>query len=174
MVLVLAGYDQDDSTGTYLQRLQAKAAALGVDLRHINAIIGPERAQKDGVKTYSLWDSYTIADLITYPSLWEGWGNQLLEALQAKVPVVLFEYPVYLTDIQQKGFDVISLGSEIKKRDRLDLAEISTKILQSAADQAVDLLTQSARRKQAVELNYAVAKQNYSYSRLEDQLMDLL
>ena len=174
IVLVMAGYDQDDPTGTYLARLKKKAAGLGVDLRHISAIIGPERAQNAGLKRYSLWDSYTIADLVTYPSLWEGWGNQLLEAFRAKLPVVLFEYPVYLADIQQKGFDVILFGSEIEGRDRLDLAEISTKILQSAADQAVDLLTQPTRRKQAVETNYRIAKQNYSYSRLEDLLIDLL
>ena len=174
IVLVLAGYDRDDPTGTYLQRLKEKAAGLGVDLRHINAIIGPQRERKAGVKVYSLWDSYTLADLVTYPSLWEGWGNQLLEAFRAKAPVALFEYPVYLADICSKGFDVVSLGSEIARRDRLDLVEISTKILQGAADQCVELLTQAVRRDQAVELNYTIAERNYSYGRLKDHLMRLL
>jgi len=174
IVLVLAGYDRDDPTGTYLQRLKEKAAGLGVDLRPIDAIIGPQRERKAGVKVYSLWDSYTLADLVTYPSLWEGWGNQLLEAFRAKAPVALFEYPVYLADICSKGFDVVSLGSEIARRDRLDLVEISTKILQGAADKCVGTLTDRQLRKQTVNQNYRIAKQHYSYETLENDLIPLL
>ena len=43
------------------------------------------------------------SDFVTYPSLWEGWGNQLLEALRARLPLMLFEYPVYQADIKSKG-----------------------------------------------------------------------
>jgi len=174
IVLVLAGYDRDDPTRTYLQRLQVKAAEMGVDLRWINSIIGPVRDEIDGQKVYSLWDTYTVADLVTYPSLWEGWGNQLLEALRAKLPLVVFEYPVYLSDLKDKGLEVISLGSEITKRDKLDLAEISTKMLQEAADQCVAYLTDRQLREQAVEKNYLIAKQNYSYETLENDLQLLI
>lgn len=174
IVLVLAGYDRDDPTGTYLQRLKMKAEISGVDLRHIDSLIGPARSLADGAKGYSLWDSYTIADLVSYPSLWEGWGNQLLEAMRAKLPIVLFEYPVYLADIKDEGFEVISLGSEVTSRDRLDLVGISNKILQSAADQCVDYLTDRALREKAVTRNHRIAKQGYSYDRLQDQLVKLL
>jgi len=174
IVLVLAGYDREDLTGSYLQRLKVKAEELGVDLRHIDTLVGPVRDDTSGKKIYSFWDTYTIADLITYPSLWEGWGNQLLEAFRAKLPVVLFEYPVYLEDIKDKGFDVISLGSVIKSRDRLDLAEISTKILQDAADECVVCLTDRQVREQLVDKNYRIAKQNYAYETLENDLGPLL
>ena len=174
IVLVLAGYNREDLSGTYLQRLKEKADSLGVDLRHIDTMVGPERSRASGKKIYSFWDTYTIADLVTYPSLWEGWGNQLLEAFRAKLPVVLFEYPVYLEDIKDKGFEVISLGSVINSRDRLDLAEISTKILQGVADKCVDYLTDRQMREQLVDKNYRLAKQHYSYETLENDLLPLL
>lgn len=174
IVLILAGYDRDDPTGTYLQRLKKKAARLSVDLRYIDAIVGPERNWQNGEKVYSLWDTYTLADLVTYPSLWEGWGNQLLEAFRAKLPVVLFEYPVYLADIKEKGFEVISLGAQVTSRDDLDFAEISTKILQEAADRCVDFLTDHSLRERVVSRNYRIAKTHYSYDRLQADLMTLL
>ena len=174
IVLVLAGYDRDDPTGTYLQRLKLKAANLGVDLRHIDAMVGPVRKQENGKKIYSLWDTYTLADLVTYPSLWEGWGNQLLEAFRAKLPIGLFEYPVYLADIKEKGFDVVSLGTTVTSRDALDFAEISTNILQEAADQCVDFLTDRTLREKTVSRNYQIAKEHYSYDRLQDDLMVLI
>jgi glycosyltransferase involved in cell wall biosynthesis len=173
IVLILAGYDRDDPTGTYLQRLKAKAAESGVDLRHIGSLVGPARSFETGAKIYSLWDSYTIADLVSYPSLWEGWGNQLLEAVRAKLPIVLFEYPVYLEDIRDETFDVISLGSEVTSRDRRDFAKISDKILQAAADRCVDYLTDRRLREKAVDRNYRIAKQNHSYDRLQNQLENL-
>jgi glycosyltransferase involved in cell wall biosynthesis len=170
IVLVLAGYDRDDPTGTYLERLKLRAMEAGVDLRHIDSLIGSARSREKGSKIYSLWDSYTIADLVSYPSLWEGWGNQLLEAVRAKLPVVLFEYPVYSADIKEMNFNVISLGSEVISRDQQDLAKISDKMLQAAADRCVDYLTDKTLREKVVRRNYRIAKRHYSYDRLQDQL----
>ncbi|MBG0787721.1 MAG: glycosyltransferase, partial [Anaerolineaceae bacterium] len=135
--------------------------------------VEPVRGQVEGTKIYSLWDTYTIADLVTYPSIWEGWGNQLLEALRAKLPIVVFEYPVYLSDIKEKDLEIISLGDQIEKRDKLDLVEISTKMLQEAADQSVTILTNKRLREQMVERNYLIAEQNYSYEKLENDLISL-
>jgi glycosyltransferase involved in cell wall biosynthesis len=174
IVLILAGYERDDPTGTYLQRLKLKAEKMDVDLRHIHDLVGPARIEVDGKKIYSLWDTYTLADFVTYPSLWEGWGNQLLEAFRAKLPIALFEYPVYLADIKAKGFDVVSLGAEVVSRDDLDFAEISTKMLQEAADQCVAILTDRSLREEAVSRNYQIAKEHYSYDTLREILMVLI
>ncbi|MDY6866745.1 MAG: glycosyltransferase family 4 protein [Chloroflexota bacterium] len=173
-VLVLAGYDRDDFTGTYLDRLKVKAEKLDVDLRVIGSIVETVRGQKNGTKIYSLWDTYTIADLVTYPSIWEGWGNQLLEALRAKLPIVVFEYPVYLSDIKDESLEVISLGDEIDERDKLDLVDISTEMLQKAADHCLTILTNKQLCEQMVNRNYLIAKQNYSYEILENDLESLL
>ncbi|MDT8381563.1 MAG: glycosyltransferase family 4 protein [Brevefilum sp.] len=174
IVLVLAGYDRDDPTGVYLQKLKTKAKDLGVDLRHIDSIIGPERCTDAGSKTYALWDTYAVADFVTYPSLWEGWGNQLLEAFRAKLPILMFEYPVYLQDIKDRGFDVISLGSQITGRDQRDLVQVPDAIIQQAADHFVTYLTSRSAREEMVNKNFNIAESHYSYKVLESQLNELL
>ena len=76
---------------------------MGVEALFIENIVSESREILNGKKIYSLWDTYVFADFVTYPSLWEGWGNQLLEAIRAKLPIMLFEYPVYKVDIKDKG-----------------------------------------------------------------------
>ena len=73
------------------------------------------------MKIYNFWDAYVFADLITYPSLLEGWGNQFLEGIFAKKPLIIFEYPVFLTDIKEKGFNIVSLGDNYKKDNKHDI-----------------------------------------------------
>ncbi len=174
IVLVLAGYTLDDATGNYLNLLKAKARRNNVQMIHIGEIIGHERGERFKQKIYSLWDTYAHADFITYPSLWEGWGNQFLEALCARLPIVLFEYPVYRSDIKDKGFQVISLGSEIMGHDQLGLAEIAPEIIEAAADQAVALLTDAEKRADMVDHNHRIGRQHYSIQALREYLVPLI
>ena len=111
---------------------------------------------------------------MTYPSLWEGWGNQFLEALFARLPLVLFEYPVYLADIEPKGFRTVSLGSEIAGRDDLGLVRVSAQRIESAADQAIRLLTDPKLRRATVQHNLDLARQHYSLQALCGHLASLL
>jgi glycosyltransferase involved in cell wall biosynthesis len=166
IVLVLAGYSHDHLPGRYVSRLRQKIEQSGIDALFIGDYIGAQRQDLNGQKTYSLWDSYVYADLVTYPSLWEGWGNQFLEALRARLPIVLFEYPVYQADIKDKGFRVISLGSDIRGRDDLGLAQVAPDVIEAAADQAVDLLTDVALRRTTVEHNFWAGRQHYSLQAL--------
>jgi glycosyltransferase involved in cell wall biosynthesis len=174
IVLVLAGYAQDDVTGRYVKSLKHKIERTGIDALFIEDIIDSRRGIKDGQKMYSLWDSYVYADLVTYPSLWEGWGNQFLEALRAQLPILLFEYPVYQADIREKGFRVISLGSEIEGRDDLGLTQVAPQLIEAAADQAVELLTDSRLYRGTVEHNYQVGRKHYSLASLQDHLAPLM
>jgi len=174
IVLVLAGYDRDDMTGIYLKNLKLKAKKAGVDMIHIKDIIGHERKFENENKLYSLWDTYVFADFVTYPSLWEGWGNQFLEAIRSKLPIMIFEYPIYISDIKPKGFDVVSVGSEIKGYDELGLAQIPTGRIQKAADKAVELLTDKKRRSRAVDHNFDVGKELYSLDALRRYLSNLI
>jgi glycosyltransferase involved in cell wall biosynthesis len=172
--LVLAGYARDDLTGSYLEKLKTKAVRQGVNLIHIEDRIGHERRNCGGQKVYSLWDSYVFADFVTYPSLWEGWGNQFLEAIRAKLPLLIFEYPVYTADIYEKGFDVVSLGSEITGKDDLGLVQVPARKIEAAADRAVDLLTNRADREKIVENNFQVGKKHFSIDSLRRYLRDLM
>jgi len=174
IVLVLAGYARDDVTGGYLNRLQQKVERAGIDALFIEDVVGGRRQMRDGQKVYSLWDSYVFADFVTYPSLWEGWGNQFLEALRARLPLMLFEYPVYQADIKDKGFRVVSLGSEIQGRDDLGLVQVAPQVIETAADQAVELLAEARLRQETVEHNFQVGRQHYSLEALRGYLAQLI
>jgi glycosyltransferase involved in cell wall biosynthesis len=174
IVFVLAGYALDDVTGRYKSVLAHKAEQMGVEALFIADLVGERRSTRKGEKIYSLWDTYVFADFITYPSLWEGWGNQLLEALRARLPVMLFEYPVYKADIKDKGLKVVSLGDEITGHDEHGLVTISPEIIQRAADFAIELLTNAELFQATVQHNYRVGKKHYSMDALYiylDQLM---
>jgi len=174
IVLVLAGYARDDVTGGYLSRLQQKIERAGIDTLFIEEMVGGRRQTRNGQKGYSLWDTYVFADFVTYPSLAEGWGNQFLEALRARLPLMLFEYPVYRADIKDKGFRVVSLGSVIQGRDDLGLVQIAPEVIEAAADQAVELLTDACLRQETVEHNFQVGWQYYSLEALRGYLAQLM
>jgi glycosyltransferase involved in cell wall biosynthesis len=174
IVLVLAGYSRDDVTGRYKDLLAEKAKASGVEALFIEAMVDESRDTRNGRKIYSLWDTYAHADFITYPSLWEGWGNQLLEALRAKVPVMLFEYPVYQADIKAVGLKAVSIGDQITGRDENGLAQVAPEVIASAADQAVVLLTDAGERETFVAHNFQVGRQYFSMDALAGHLERLM
>ena len=111
-------------------------------------------------------------DFITYPSIQEGWGNQFLEGVFARVPIVLFEYDVYLADIGVKGFDVLSLG------DRYDLREnglvcVDRKCVERACDGIINLINNPETARRMVEKNYELGREYFSLENLEEILRGL-
>jgi glycosyltransferase involved in cell wall biosynthesis len=174
VVLVLAGYAMDDATGRYASLLAHKAQQMGVEALFIEDMVSERRMMRDGEKVYSLWDTYVFADFVTYPSLWEGWGNQLLEAVRAKLPFLLFEYPVYEADLKRKGLRAVSLGNEIARRDEHGLVMVDPSIIESTADQAVELLTNPQLRSETVDRNFKVGKKHFSMDALYIYLEQLM
>ena len=174
IVFVLAGYARDDVTGGYVLNLKQKIERAGIDALFIEDMVEGQRQTRDGDKVYSLWDTYVFADFVTYPSLWEGWGNQFLEALRARLPVMLFEYPVYQTDIGDKGFRIVSLGAEVQGRDDLGLAQVAPHVIEAAADQALELLADARLRQETVEHNFRLGRQHYSLESLRGYLAPLM
>ena len=114
-----------------------------------------------------------MADFVTYPSLWEGWGNQFLEAVKAKLPLLIFEYPVFNQDIKDKGFQVISLGDQIRDYNEEGLARVEDQIIEDAANQAVDLLTDATIRQSVVDHNHSIALEHFSLDTLRGHLETL-
>ncbi len=172
-VLLLAGYDGDDESGTYLNKLKTKAKLKNVDLKVISSKVAHTREDKDE-KIYSLWDTYVFADIISYPSYWEGWGNQFLEGLFAKKPMIVFEYPVFITDIKEKGFDYISLGSSYETDKNTDLVYINDEIIDKAAMKAFDYLFDKNKRQNSVDKNFEIGKKYFSMESLYNQLTAIL
>src|SRR5439155_23123254 len=71
-----------DEGGSYMQLLRERIEDARIDVRFITDRVGEERAVNSaGQKVYSLFDIYPHADLVTYPSFYEGFGNAFLEAV---------------------------------------------------------------------------------------------
>ncbi len=168
IVYVFAGLPE--STDKYLELLNKKAEDLNVEIRYVNHLIESERMQIEGKKSYALWDAYVHADYVTYPSILEGWGNQLLEAVFAKRTMVIYEYPVYGTDIKSKNFKFDSLGNTHSVNDD-GLVEVQESLVKEVANDAILTLTNSQKYKEVVDHNFMIGKEHYSYEALYDYLI---
>jgi glycosyltransferase involved in cell wall biosynthesis len=174
IVLVFAGYTHDDIGGGYVDKIKKKIGQAGIEAIFISGMVDARRSEQNGVKKYSLWDSYVMADFVSYPSIWEGWGNQLLEAVRARLPFVLFEYPVYTADIARAEFHAISLGSQLSGRDSQGLVTLSPEVINKAADEALEYLCDPEARLRLVEHNYEMAQRHYSLKALRNYLQPLI
>jgi len=173
VVLLCAGIVESIGiSGSYWAKLQTKAERLGVDLRHVGERVRHSRG--DNGNTYSLWDSYVQADFVTYPSYWEGWGNQFVEAVFARLPVLVFEYPVWASDLGPAGFDVISLGAKLAGRDADELVTVASEQIDAAAQEVVAVLVDPQRRTRMAEKNYEIARKHFSLDRLQELITALL
>jgi len=166
VALVLAGTIVNDG-GLYLTQLQEKANKQGVYLYWIGGHIGHTRSVHEDIKTYSLWDAYAHSDMVTYPSYWEGWGNQLLEAVRAKLPVALFPYEIYRSDIAPSGFSMIELGkSESLQWDESGLAMLPPAQIEGAAKEAIKVLFDTHTRSIMVDSNFMIGQKEFSMESL--------
>lgn len=157
----------------YFRLLKEKIKKDNIEALFISDMVDTERKVKNSKKIYSLWDTYLFADLVTYPSLYEGWGNQFLEAIKAKLPVVVFEYEVYKRDIKPNGFKIISLGDKLIGKEDRGLYQIDPSIIKSATKEAIKVLTDLSYRKKTVEYNFDLGKQLYSLTALRKYLEPL-
>jgi glycosyltransferase involved in cell wall biosynthesis len=148
-----------DEGSDYWRWLKQLAQHLGVSLEVVNDKINDQRWIRDGQKIYSLGDAYLNADLVTYPSIYEGFGNALLEDVYYKRPMLINRYLVYISDIQPKGFKFI---------------EMDHKIEPAVVDQVSAIIHSPETWKDAAEHNFAIAKEHYSFERLEHELKALV
>ena len=153
LVISHASGDEGD---TYQQRIQDYAELMEVELLFVDRWIADQRgASPDGQPLFTLGDVFSQADLVTYPSEYEGFGNAFLEAIYHKRPVVCNRYLIYRTDIEPCGFDSIVFDGYLTN----DTVE--------AVNQ---LLDNPDRCQQMVETNYAIGREFFSYEVLEAEL----
>ena len=147
------GYD-------YEQRVKDYSKLMNVNTLFVSDIINERRGKtKTGKKIYTLNDIYPHADLVTYPSNFEGFGNAFLEAIYFRKPIVVNKYSIYTMDIQPKGFLTV---------------EIDGYVTESAVRLAREVLENQALRQKMVETNYEIATRCYSYLVLRQKLQDLI
>lgn len=157
---LVISHEAGDEGMEYMNMLRDLARESNVDLRFISTRVGETRQVDDeGRKMYTLNDIYPHADLVTYPSLYEGFGNAFLEAVYHRVPVLVNRYGVFGRDIEPKGFRVPIMDGFITRKVVADVKRIFERPDYRAA---------------MVDHNYLVAVRYYSYSVLRRSLRTLI
>ena len=153
LVISHASGDEGD---VYQQRIQEYANLMDVELLLVEAWISEQRGTSpDGRPLFTLGDVFTQADLVTYPSEYEGFGNAFLEAIYYKKPLICNRYLIYRTDIEPCGFDTILFNGYLTNE---------------TLEQVNQLLDDPQRQLDMVEHNYRVAAEFFSYEVLEAEL----
>jgi len=149
-----------DEGDAYEKRILSYAEHLGVSIILKPEIIGDRRGRNErGEKVYTLWDIYPHADLITYPSTYEGFGNAFIEAIYFKKAILVNRYSAYLTDIKPLGFEVIEMEGYVTD-------EVISKIK--------SVLRDGNSHRERAEKNYRLAAKYFSYEVLKRKLKSLL
>jgi glycosyltransferase involved in cell wall biosynthesis len=142
--------------GDYQQRLREFAHLLDVPVRFESELVGTRRGRTaDGRPVYALADVYPQADLVTYPSSIEGFGNAFLEAIYYRRPLVVNRYSIYEIDIKPKGFRVVEFDNYISEATVRDARE---------------LIQNPARARELADINFDLACRHYSFTVLERRL----
>jgi glycosyltransferase involved in cell wall biosynthesis len=149
-----------DEGRDYERRIREYAELMKVNTLLVSDIIGEQRGlTPSGRKIYTLKDIYPHADLVTYPSNYEGFGNAFLEAIYYGKPIVVNNYSIYSSDIKPKGFDVIEMDGYVTEH---------------TVEQTKRVLDDRKLRQRMTAKNYRIAARYYSYQTLQRKLKNLL
>ena len=157
---LVISHEAGDEGIEYADWLKEHARESGVDLRLLNLRISdpmnPDVNRKD---LYTLWEVYPHSDFITYPSLYEGFGNAFLEAIYFKKPLLINRYTTFVKDIEPKEFDLIAMDGYLTRK---------------SVQKVRDVLESGERREKMVHTNYEIASRHYSFAVLRRWLNTLL
>lgn len=157
---LVVSHESGDEGLDYLNSLREMAERMSVDLRFVHTAIGHHRGiNGEGRKIYTLEDVYSQCDLITYPSLYEGFGNALLESYYFRKPTLVNRYSIYIQDIEPKGFRAITMDG-ILTRDTVNHVK--------------KVIEDEKYRQEMVDHNYELGRAFYSYSVLRRNLRVLM
>lgn len=157
--LVISHEDGDEGAG-YSDWLQAAARNNGVDIRLVKEnVVSPWRETTAASGQFSLWTVYAAADMVTFCSLYEGFGNGLLEAIFFKKPIILNRYETFISDIEPLGFEFITMDGYLTP----EVVTAARRILRGGDETYA-----------GPERNYAIARRHFSYQVLRQRLQSII
>lgn len=166
--LVISLYQGDEPDQGYIDGIRRLAGEQGVSLHFISERVAARRGRDDqGRKLYTNRDVLVQADFATYLPIWEGFGNALLEAIAARVPVITSTYLVYKTDIRIRDFRNIEIPDYYDEENRLVIPD-------AVLDEIGRLWEDPAERERRAEHNFRVGASCFSLGKLREYLLSLL
>jgi hypothetical protein len=150
---VVAFSHDADRDGDYWRMLQSLAGDLQVEI--VFSPVAPDEARG------SPWlgDAFAAADIVCFPSIQEGFGNALVEALFFKRPLFVRRYEVYVADIAPMGVRAVEMDDEVT-----DAVVAAVK----------DLIASPEKVEEMVLHNYEVGGEHMSYGVARERLIPLL
>jgi mannosylglucosylglycerate synthase len=144
VLLLPQGEDLEDNR-PYFERLLSYAQHLRIKLAYGGDIVVPDRRFQAGDPDhYPFYGTYRAVDLVCYSPEHEGFGNQAIETIWAKRPLVVLEYPVFQRFVRDHIPHYISLGYA-EQLGRLaefgGLHQLRRDVLDGAVKQAIEVLT---------------------------------
>ena len=91
----------------------------------------------------------------------------------AEKPELIYEYPVYQTDIAERKFDFVSLRDQVFS-DADGMKFVSGDTYKKCAESIIRILTDAARYRQIINHNLDIGKKHFSYQQLYDILESLM
>ncbi len=153
---LVISHEAGDEGFEYAEWLERYAGMLKVDLSFVDTHMDdPWGTHSRRFPEFTLYDIYPGADFVTYPSLCEGFGNGLLEAIYFKRPVMVNRYATYVRDIEPLGFDLVSIDGFLTPQ---------------AVTRVGELLDQPHLCSRVTESNFQIARKHFSYQILEQRL----
>lgn len=111
MVLLLPQGEDLDDNRAYFDRLLGYARQLGITVAYAGDFVVPDRRLRPGdTEHVPFYGTYRAADLICYSPEHEGFGNQAIETVWARRPLVVLEYPVFKRFVRDHLPHYVSLG----------------------------------------------------------------
>ncbi|MFP4363597.1 MAG: glycosyltransferase [Spirochaetia bacterium] len=165
---IISLYQGDEPDENYIDQIKRMAEDNAIDLHMISDRIASVRGKNErGEQLFTNRDVLVNADLVTYMPVWEGFGNALLEAVAAKVPIVVTTYLVYKTDIMITGMDNIEVRTQYDDEGKLIIPN-------TVINQMYKVLTDSSRKNRMVEHNFKICKEEFGFGKLEEKLKKVL
>lgn len=161
---VISLYQGDEPDENYVDQIQELAGKRDIALHRISHRVASKRMlNSEGQKMYTNRDVLVNADLATYLPIWEGFGNALLEAIAARVPVVVSEYLVYKTDIRVAGLRTIEIRDRYTPDGMLMIPD-------SVVERIYHVLTHPDDRQAMVDWNFQAANDEFGMHKLTAKL----
>jgi hypothetical protein len=157
IVLLLPQGEDLQENRDYFDRLVAYAQDIGVTLAYGgNSVVPDQKYTSSDSDHFPFYSTYQTMDLVCYPPEHEGFGNQAIETVWARLPLAVLEYPVFKEFVRYHVPHYISLGNVAGLR-RLNsfggLHQLAGDVLKPALDMAVRVLSDHEMEAQWVDAN---------------------